>query len=53
MTETLPADVAINAWAGTAARGHLEAKANRWGAKGGLPASQQALALGTPADPTD
>lgn len=53
MVDTLPADVAINAWAGSAARGDLEPKANRWGARGGLPASQQPMDLGTPADPKD
>jgi hypothetical protein len=49
----LPAVIAIDAWTGIeTAHGDLDPSADRWGARGGLPRSQQALPLGKPADPT-
>jgi hypothetical protein len=52
--EVLPVAVAIDAWNGTeAAHGELDTRANRWGARRGLPRSQRALDLGVPADMTN
>lgn len=53
MTETLPVDVAINAWAGAPARADLDDRASRTGAREGVPPQQQPMDLGTPANPTD
>ncbi len=52
--EDLPAAVSIDAWTGTeTAHGALDPHADRWGARGGLPPSQQPLDLGLPPDVTD
>lgn len=53
MTDTLPPDIAINAWAGSAARSDLSDRADRWGARRGLPTSQLAMDLGAPSNPLD
>ena len=53
MTDTLPPDIALNAWAGSSARSDLAPRADRWGARRGLPTSQQALDLGKPPNPLD
>lgn len=51
--EQLPAEVAINAWRGATPHSRLAGTAGRWGARAGLPPSQQPLALGEPADPAN
>jgi hypothetical protein len=52
--EDLPTAVATDAWTGTeAARGELDPRADRWGARAGLPPSQQPLDLGLPPNATD
>jgi hypothetical protein len=48
----LPSDIAINAWTGSGtAHGRIAERADRWGARGGLPRPQEPLDLGTPTDP--
>lgn len=50
----LPDAIATDAWTGTeAAHGGVDPDAIRWGARAGLPPSQQPLDLGRPADPAD
>jgi len=52
--DALPATVRINAWNGDqAGAGELDPRADRWGSRGGLPPSQQALDLGSPPNPAD
>lgn len=52
--DRLPPEVRLNAWIGTPATSGLTPKANRWGAREDtMPASQQVLGLGAPADPCD
>lgn len=53
MEEILPTEVAINAWRGGTPHSPLARDARRWGSRTGLPPSQQPLALGVPADPSD
>ena len=49
----MPAAIQIDAWTGEAvAHGELDPRADRWGARGGLPKPQEPLDLGKPADPT-
>ncbi|WP_217915887.1 hypothetical protein [Miltoncostaea marina] len=50
---TLPGSLQLDAWTGAeAASGDLDRGAAGWGARAGLPHSQQELAFGAPADPT-
>jgi hypothetical protein len=52
--ETLPADVAIDAWTGTeTARGTLASKADLWGSRSGIADSQTYLAFGQPSGHQD
>lgn len=54
MSVTLPGSLQLNAWTGQeTAQGDLRAEAARWGARPGLPHSQQALPFEAPADPKD
>lgn len=56
MTEPveLPADVTIDAWTGSeTASGAVADRADRWGARGGVPGSQQFLEFGAPGDLKD
>ena len=51
---SLPHSLLLNAWTGVnAAQGDLKAEAAKWGARPGLPHSQQALAFQPPANPKD
>jgi hypothetical protein len=51
MTVTLPESLQLNAWTGEeAAHGDLRTGAAKWGARSGLPHSQQTLEFGPPAD---
>ncbi|GAA2515857.1 hypothetical protein [Pilimelia columellifera] len=53
MTERLPAEVTLNAWADAPVGGALAADAVRWGARAGLPRSQQALPIAPLVDEAD
>jgi len=51
--DLIPPVLQINAWTGTGTgSGELDARADRWGSRGGLPLPQQPLDLGSPPDPT-
>jgi hypothetical protein len=54
MSVSLPESLQLNAWTGEeAAQGDLGTEAARWGARTGLPHSQQPLPFGPPEDPKD